>query len=212
MEVRAAHTHTPNPHHCSCNPVTRYSSSTLPGQRNRAVSNGGISRSGLVLFSPVFSILGLSRFLGDFRDFPGFSRFVLFLFLGLLKHLQGTFPKGSATQPLKLPKAIVLNVVACRNTQVSAKERKRKSAKERKCQKGANERKRALPRKYCKQPGLKQPGLGTPNNQDLTRKVGRPGWPPQSGDFPDWLSQKKQEKHLVRMCMLWVASRSPPKL
>ena len=42
---------------------------------------------------------------------------------------------------------------------MSAKERKRKSAKERKG--GANVRKRALLRKKCKQPGLKQPGLGT---------------------------------------------------
>ena len=42
-----------------------------------------------------------------------------------------------------------------------AKERKRKSTKERKrAQKGAKERKRTLPRKNRKQPGLEQPGLG----------------------------------------------------
>ena len=75
---------------------------------------------------------------------------------------------------LQFPNAVVLNVIVCRNTQLSAKERKcaqkgakerkRKSAKERKgAQKGAQERKRALPGQNCKQPGLKQPGLGTPN-------------------------------------------------
>ena len=47
---------------------------------------------------------------------------------------------------------------------MSVKEGKRKSAKEHKwAQKGEKERKRALPRKNCTQPGLKQPGLGTPN-------------------------------------------------
>ena len=46
------------------------------------------------------------------------------------------------------------NAVVRRNTQMSAKERKRK---------GAKERKRALLRENCKQPGLKPPGLGTPN-------------------------------------------------
>ena len=50
-----------------------------------------------------------------------------------------------------------------KRAQMSAKERKRKSAKEcKRAQKGANERKGALPRKNCKQPGLKQPGLGIP--------------------------------------------------
>ena len=48
---------------------------------------------------------------------------------------------------------------------MSAKERKRKSAKEcKRAQKCAKERKKALPRKNCKRPGLKQPGLGTPKN------------------------------------------------
>ena len=46
---------------------------------------------------------------------------------------------------------------------MNAKERKRKSAKEcKRVQKGAEERKRALLRNNCKQPDLKQPGLGTP--------------------------------------------------
>ena len=44
--------------------------------------------------------------------------------------------------------AVVLNAVGRRNTQMSTKERKRKSAKERKgAQKGAKEHKRVLPRK-----------------------------------------------------------------
>ena len=55
---------------------------------------GGVSRFGLVsvLICPFLSFLGLSRF------FSGIFRFVLFLFLGLFKHLQGTFPKGSAAK------------------------------------------------------------------------------------------------------------------
>ena len=53
---------------------------------------------------------------------------------------------------------------ACKRAQMSAKERKRKSTKGRKrAQKGAKERKSALLCKNCKQPGLKQPGLGTPS-------------------------------------------------
>ena len=48
---------------------------------------------------------------------------------------------------------------ARKRAQMSAKERKRKSATERRrAQEGAKECKRALPRKNCKQPGLKQPG------------------------------------------------------
>ena len=64
---------------------------SLAGGKNGGVSNGGVSRSGLVL--PFLS------FFGPFWDFPdfsgifpicsgmvrGFSRFVLFLFLGLLR-------------------------------------------------------------------------------------------------------------------------------
>ena len=75
-------------------------------------------------------------------------------------------------------RSAVLNAVVHINTQLRAKERKRaqmsakeckrKSAKERaRVQKGAEERKRALPRKNCKQPGLKQPGLGTPNESQI---------------------------------------------
>ena len=53
----------------------------------------GASRSGLVLpfcpFSSFFVLLGLSRFFWDFPDLlgmvRGFSRFVTFLFLGLLR-------------------------------------------------------------------------------------------------------------------------------
>ena len=72
-----------------------------------------------------------------------------------------TVPPGKGF--LKFPNAGVLNAVGRRNTQKSARESKRKAAKERKrAQKGAKERKRALPRKKCKQPGLKQPGWGTP--------------------------------------------------
>ena len=51
---------------------------------------------------------------------------------------------------------------AHQRAQMSAKERRRESAKRAQlAQNGAKERKRALPRKSCKQPGLKQPGLGT---------------------------------------------------
>ena len=48
---------------------------------------------------------------GDFPDLSGLSRFcwgfsqwVLFFFLSLLKHLQGTFPKGPVTQSGPFPK------------------------------------------------------------------------------------------------------------
>ena len=59
-----------------------------------------------------------------------------------------------------VPNAVALNAVGRRSTRIP-----QKSAKERKrAQRGANERKRALPRKNCKQPGLKQPGLGTPDS------------------------------------------------
>ena len=45
---------------------------------------------------------GLSRFFSGFSRFwvGDFSRFVLFLSLGLFKHLYGTFPIGSATQSI----------------------------------------------------------------------------------------------------------------
>ena len=49
---------------------------------------------------------------------------------------------------------------------MSTKERKRKFAKEHKrAQKGAKEGKGALPPPKCEQPGLKQPGLGTPKKE-----------------------------------------------
>ena len=58
--------------------------SDTQGPLNGGVSNGGVSRSGLVF--PFLSFLGLSR---DFPDLlgmvRGFSRLVLFLFLGLLR-------------------------------------------------------------------------------------------------------------------------------
>ena len=50
--------------------------------------------------------------------------------------------------------------------QTHANERKRAQTQVRKrVQKSAKGRKRALPRKICKQPGLKQPGLGTPKKE-----------------------------------------------
>ena len=71
--------------------------------RSGGVSNGGVSRSGIVL--PFFVLLGyFSDFSGCLR-FWGFFCFVLFLFLGFfLKHLRGTVPKGSATQSGPFPK------------------------------------------------------------------------------------------------------------
>ena len=69
-----------------------------------------------------------------------------------------------------------------KRAQMSAKERKRKSAKERKrAQKGAKECKRALLREKCKQPGLEQPGLGTPKRWNPVRKRGY--ITPRSVDF-----------------------------
>ena len=62
------------------------------------------------------------------------------------------FPKGPLHAPL-LAK-VVLNAVGHRNTQMSAKKHKRKSAKEhkraQKPEKGAKDRKKAPPRKNCK--------------------------------------------------------------
>ena len=47
----------------------------------------------------------------------------------------------------------------------SQNERKRARTQERKrAQKGTKERKRALPRENCRQSGLKQPGLGLPDD------------------------------------------------
>ena len=60
------------------------------GPLNGGVSNGGVSRSGLVLpFLSFFVLFGTSRFSGIFPICAGMvrglSRFVLFLFLGLLR-------------------------------------------------------------------------------------------------------------------------------
>ena len=67
---------------------------------------------------------------------------------------------------LQFPNAVVLNAVGRRNTQMSANAHKRAQTQVRKRgQKGKteplSERKRALPRKNCKQPGSKEPGLRT---------------------------------------------------
>ena len=72
---------------------------------------------------------------------------------------------------------------------MSAKERKRKSAKERKReqQKGAKERKRALPRK-----SRKQPGLGTP--KIIFSNFFRPDPPPPVRMF----LQRKRQIHWYR--------------
>ena len=59
-----------------------------------------------------------------------------------------------------------------KRAQMSTKERKRKSVNEReRAQKGAKECKRALLCKNCKQPGLKLPGLGTPNYNGTVHRV-----------------------------------------
>ena len=79
----------------------------------------GVSRSGLVL--PFLSFLGLSRFFRDFPiclgTLPGFSRFALFLFLGLLtaparnspervRDTIRTFPEKSGKSPgLETPRS-----------------------------------------------------------------------------------------------------------
>ena len=74
---------------------------------NGGFSNGGVSRSGLVL--PFFVLYG------TFPIFPGFSRFArgwsrdlpdssLVSFSAYQEHLRGTVPKGSATQSGPFPK------------------------------------------------------------------------------------------------------------
>ena len=79
------------------------------GPLNGGVSNGGVSRSGLVLpFCPFLFFLGLSW---------GYSRFVRGLsgifpdwsfssFSAYYQHLRGTVPKGSATQSGPFPKKV----------------------------------------------------------------------------------------------------------
>ena len=82
------------------------------GPLNGVVSNGGVSRSGLVLpflsFFVLFGtfpiFLGFSRFArgwsGDFPDLS-FSSFSAYS-----EHLRGTVPKGSATQSGPFPKKV----------------------------------------------------------------------------------------------------------
>ena len=103
------------PNSRKCN-VTECSATVrlVQGPLNGGVSNGGVSRSGLVLpflsffvlFCPFFSFFVLFLSFPDFSGiFPicsgmvrGFSRFVTFLFLGLLRAPTRTVPKGSAKQ------------------------------------------------------------------------------------------------------------------
>ena len=76
--------------------------------------------------------------------------------------------------------AVVLNAVVCKNAQMSkneckraqmtAKERKRKRAQ--KSAKGRKRVQRALLHKNCKQPGLKQPGLGPFTVEPLRNDLG----------------------------------------
>ena len=104
------------------------------GPLNVGGSNGGVSRSGLVLpFWSFFGLFGTFPFFGIFPICPGtlwgFSRFVLFLFLGLLILLKKptrnspervrdtiwTFPEKSGKPPgLETPRFSqqVLNVGA----------------------------------------------------------------------------------------------------
>ena len=67
----------------------------IQGPLNGGVSNGGASRSGLVL--PFLSFLVLSDYSGIFPICSGmvrgFSRFVPFLFLGLLRAPRGNSPE-----------------------------------------------------------------------------------------------------------------------
>ena len=80
------------------------------GPLNGGVSNGGVSRSGLVLpfcpFLSFFVLLGLSRGFSRFvrglsGDFPDWS---VSSFSAHYQHLRGTVPKGSATQSGPFPK------------------------------------------------------------------------------------------------------------
>ena len=95
------------------------------GPLNGGVSNGGVSRSGLVLpflqnfvlFCPFLSFFVVFCPFWDFPDFSrifpncsgmvrGFSRFVLFLFLGLLRAPTRNSPEGAATQSGPFPKKV----------------------------------------------------------------------------------------------------------
>ena len=75
--------------------------------------------------------------------------------------------EGEGRAYLKLPNAVILNAVGRRNTQENSNERKRAPTQvNKRAQKGAMERIGALPRKNCKQPGLK------PNTSDFQSEVG----------------------------------------
>ena len=103
------------PHFATYRGVTvRYPIKTsTQGPLNGGVSNGGVSRSGLVLpFLSFFVLLGLSRGFSPICSgtVRGFSRFVLFLFLGLLtaptrnspervRDTIRTFPEKSGKHP-----------------------------------------------------------------------------------------------------------------
>ena len=79
------------------------------GPLNGGVSNGEVSRSGLVLpFLSFFVLFGtFPIFLGFSSGMVwGFSRFVLFLFLGLLRAPKRNSPEGSATQSGPFPKKV----------------------------------------------------------------------------------------------------------
>ena len=90
-----------------------FSSSAAPrgcvqGPLNGGGSNGGVSRSGFVL--PFLSFFVLSRFFWDFPDLlgmvRGFSRLVLFLFLGLLRVPTRNSPERSAKQSGPFPQKV----------------------------------------------------------------------------------------------------------
>ena len=83
--------------------------SFFQGPLNGGVSDGGASRSGLVLpFLSFFVLLGLSRGFSRFArglsgDFPDWS---FSSFSANYQHLRGTVPKGSATQSGPFPKKV----------------------------------------------------------------------------------------------------------
>ena len=84
----------------------------VQGPLNGGGSNGGVSRSGLVLpFLSFLSFFGLSRFFWDLpdlrRDGPGIFLICPFpLSQPFKEHLRGTVPKGSATQSGPFPKKV----------------------------------------------------------------------------------------------------------
>ena len=92
-------------------------------------------------------------------------------------------PRIPRNFPSAVPKRGRLNAVGRRSTRMSANECKGAQMQVRKrVQKSAKGRKRA---KICKQPGLKEPGLGTPNSQSSETGLFTPrafflrlGWSP----------------------------------